>query len=63
MQIVVAVTDQHRPETGLLDAVLLPDFQRVLFETAKQRRQLAGNATLDALFVDHEISLENFIVG
>ena len=33
VQIVVAVADQHGPEAGLLDAVLVPDFQRVRSRT------------------------------
>src|SRR5580704_14889159 len=53
MQIVVALTHQHGPETGLLDAVLVPDFQGLLLEPLEQRRQAAGDAGIDALFVDH----------
>src|SRR5579883_1640531 len=53
MQIMIAVADQDGPEAGLFDAVPLPDFQRVVLEPAEQRRQSAGNATVDALFVDH----------
>ena len=39
MQVVVAVADQHGPEPDLLDAVLVPNFQRVVFEPFEQRRQ------------------------
>src|SRR5580700_323020 len=55
MQIVVAVAHQHGPETGLLDAVLVPDFQGLLLEPLEQCRQPAGDAGVDALFVDHGV--------
>jgi len=42
MQILAALTYQHGPETGLLDAVLVPDFKGVLLKPLEQRRQLAG---------------------
>jgi len=51
--VLAAIADQHGPKTSLLDAVLFPDFQSVLFQALEQRRQPAGNAGVDALFVDH----------
>src|ERR1700733_12597115 len=53
MQVVAAVADQHRPEAGVADAVLLPDLQRVILEPLEQSRQLAGDTLIDAEFVDH----------
>src|ERR1700733_3188012 len=54
MQIVVAVAHQHGPEAGLLDAVLVPDFQGLFLEPLEQCRQPARDAGIDALFVDHD---------
>src|SRR5580704_5695889 len=53
MQVLAALADQHGPKAGLLDTVLGPDFKRVLLEPLEQRRQPAGDAGVDALFVDH----------
>src|SRR5258708_1647257 len=47
MQVVVAVADQHGPEASLLEAVLVPEFERVLLEALEQRRQPAGDAGID----------------
>src|SRR4029079_17502381 len=56
MQVVVAVADQHGPEAGRPDAVLLPDVEGLGFEPLQQSRQLAGNALIDAKLVDHRVS-------
>src|SRR5882757_100209 len=53
MQVVVAVADQHGPETGRADAVLLPDVERLGFEALEQSRELPRNALIDAKLVDH----------
>src|SRR5581483_3445168 len=53
VQILVAVADEHGPEAGLPDAVLLPDLGRVVLEALEQRRQAAGHAAIDAILVDH----------
>src|SRR5580658_9614343 len=54
MQVVVAVTDQHGPEADLLDAVLFPDLQGMVFEPLEQRRQPVGYAGVDAQLVNHQ---------
>src|SRR5580704_3426847 len=54
VQVLAAIADQNGPKAGLLDAVLFPDFQSLLLETLEQRRQPAGDAGVDALFVDHD---------
>src|ERR1700691_5729369 len=41
MQVLAAVAHQHGPETGRLDAVLVPDFQSLLLEPLEQNRQPA----------------------
>ena len=38
MEVVVAVADQHGPESGLPDAVLVPELEGVILETLEQRR-------------------------
>jgi hypothetical protein len=52
-EIVVAVADQHGPEAGLLDAVLLPDLDGGGLEPLEQRRQAARQASVHAILVDH----------
>src|SRR5882757_9966060 len=56
MQVVVAVADQHGPEAGRADAVLLPDVERLAFEALEQSRELPRNALIDAKLVDHVVS-------
>src|SRR5581483_6286929 len=53
VQVLVAVADEHGPEAGLPDAVLLPDLGGVVLEALEQRRQPARHAAVDAILVDH----------
>src|SRR5450631_4465641 len=52
-QFLIGFADQRSEETGLLDAVLLPQFQRDGLEALQERRQPARQATIDAGFVNH----------
>src|SRR5258708_27869040 len=52
-QFLIGLANQRREESGLLDAVLLPQFQRDRLKAFQQRRQPARQTTIDADFVDH----------
>src|SRR5439155_9460080 len=49
--------DQHRPEACRLDTVFLPDFCGVVLEALQQGWQAARQAAIDAILVDHDVSL------
>src|SRR4051794_5699144 len=55
-QIIAGRADHGGPETGLADAMLLPDTQRCSLEALEQRRHAAGQAGIDAQFVNHRNS-------
>src|SRR5262245_27493999 len=52
-QLLIGGADQRGVEAGLLDAVLVPQFQRQRIEALHQRRQAARQAAIDAHFHDH----------
>src|SRR5271165_721988 len=52
----VRIADRDGPETGLLNAVALPDPQCDRVEALQEVRQAAGHAVVDAQFIEHVAS-------
>src|SRR5262249_4269031 len=51
------LADQHGPEPGLADAVLLPHLERDGVEPLEQRRKPSRDAVIDPHFIDHGVLL------
>src|SRR5690606_5684368 len=53
VKIVVVLAHLHRPEAGMTDAMFFPELERDGLEALEQMGQLAGQATVDAKFMQH----------
>src|SRR6516162_4364429 len=61
-KILIRRPDKRGPEPGLLDAVLLPEWQGQRVEPLDQVRQATGNAVIYAQLIDHRVLLSGELI-